>query len=259
MKAKKIIALILAMVMALSLVACGGGSDGDTIDTDVNKELRQVLPGIWEITSWDLTAGGYLNVAEGWYLVYTDDTIKFYMDGAQVNEESYTWISENTLHAIYLDDPSYTVDWSYELKDDGTMVITDEANGLIYYTEKRPDDTDPTAYVPSTPAGGSEDALTIDPADLVGTWNLNSMIIAGTETPVADQTFVFTEDSVQYVVSGAMVNDNTYTWIDASNLKIVNKADETAVVEWNLALQADGTLIITDTTNGLGYSCTKQA
>ena len=285
MKTKKIIAVLLAVVLVLALAACGSSKapastpaptsapesseteSGDAgigspeiLASSVNQELREVLPGLWEIKAWDMTSGGYLNVAEGWYLEYTDDTIWFYMDGAVVNEESITWITENTIHAVYKADTSYYVDWAYKLEEDGSITITDDGNGFIYYTEKCPEGTDPTAYTPVQPAGvGEEAAAPVSPEDLVGTWDLHSMNFAGTETPVQDQTFVFTEDSVQYVVSGATVNDNTYTWTDESTLHIVSKADPSGAVDWSLAPQADGSVIITDTTNGLVYTCTKQA
>ena len=86
------------------------------------------------------------------------------------------------------------------------------------------------------------------------------MTVAGVETPLAGQgqTFVFTEDSVQYVIAGVPINDNTYVFADEFNLTVTSKADTTNVVTWNLALQEDGSLIITDTTNSWIYNCAKQ-
>ncbi len=284
MKMKKTIAVLLAVVMVFALAACGsskapasapaeGGDSGigapEILNSSVNKQLREVLPGLWEIVAWDMTSGGFLNVAEGWYLEYTDDTIWFYMDGELVNEESITWITENTIHAVYKADTSYYVDWAYELQPDGTMIITDDGNGFIYYTEKCPEGTDPTAYTPVMPGDvGEEEAPAVEeeaeaspiaPEDLVGIWDLNVMIFGGTETAVEGQDFAFSEDSVQYEIAGAAQNDFAYTWTDESTIHLVNKADETSAVDWVLALQADGSLLITDITNGLSYSCTKQA
>ncbi len=284
---KKLSTAFLAILLILSLAACGGpGPDTkadpsgtqassetkapetkpsetepsatEPVTKSVNEILREAIPGIWQITAWDLVQGGYVNVVDSWFLKYTDDTIWFYQDGQLINEEGYEWKDDVTMHFWYKADPSYVGDWAYELKEDGTLVITYAEYGVIYLCEKRPDDTDPLAYKPSESQGGS--GKTIAASDLVGTWDLNSMTVAGTETPLAGmgQTFVFTEDSVQYVISGVTINDNTYAFADEYNLTVTSKADSNNVVNWNLALQDDGSLIITDTTNAWVYSCTKQ-
>ena len=242
---KKLSILALALVLVFSLPVYGQAES-----VDVNEELKEALPGIWEITAWDLTTGGFINVVEGWFLRYTDDTIWFYMDGELVNEEGYEWINENTQHFWYKEDPTYVGDWAYELQEDGSLIITYDEYGVVYYAEKRPDDTDPLAYVPIDAVAA--EGGTIAPEDLVGSWDLNSMTVAGVETPLEDQAFAFTEDSVQYVISGVPINDSSYTFADEYNLTVVSKEDESNVANWNLDLQADGTLIITDT-NGVVY------
>ena len=224
----------------------------------VNEILRETIPGIWQITAWDLVAGGYVNVVDSWFLKYTDDTIWFYQDGALINEEGYEWKDDVTMHFWYKADPSYVGDWAYELQEDGTLKITYAEYGVVYFCEKRPDDTDPLAYKPSESQENNGSAIAA--ADLVGTWDLNSMTVAGVETPLAGmgQTFVFTGDSVQYVIGGAVINDNTYAFADEYNLTVTSKADASNIVNWNLSLQEDGSLVITDTTNGWIYSCAKQ-
>ena len=278
----KKLGIILAAALILSLAACsnpekesGEASTPAPVETkapapetappatepvtkSVNEILRETIPGIWQITAWDLVTGGYVNVVESWFLKYTDDTIWFYQDGQLINEEGYEWTDEVTMHFWYKADPSYVGDWAYELKDDGTLVITYAEYGVIYLCEKRPDDTDPLAYKPSESQDNNGAAIAAD--DLIGVWDLNSMTVAGVETPLAGQgqTFVFTADSVQYVISGIPINDNTYAFTDAFNLTVTSKTDATNVVNWNLALQEDGSLIITDTTNGWIYGCSKQ-
>ena len=249
---KKLSILALALVLVFSLPVYGQAES-----VDVNEELKEALPGIWEITAWDLTTGGFINVVEGWFLRYTDDTIWFYMDGELVNEEGYEWINENTQHFWYKEDPTYVGDWAYELQEDGSLIITYDEYGVVYYAEKRPDDTDPLAYVPIDAVAA--EGGTIAPEDLVGSWDLNSMTVAGVETPLEDQAFAFTEDSVQYVISGVPINDSSYTFADEYNLTVVSKEDESNVANWNLDLQADGTLVITDTTNGFIYNLSKPA
>ena len=297
---KKLSIALLAIIMILSLAACGNTGKETTADpaqtpaqtqapatnapatnapetkapatnapaTDpvvtepvtksVNEILREAIPGIWQITAWDLVQGGYVNVVESWFLKYTDDTIWFYQDGELINEEGYEWKDDITMHFWYKADPSYVGDWAYELKDDGTLVITYAEYGVVYYCEKRPDDTDPLAYKPSQSQENIGKAIA--PTELVGIWDLNSMTVAGVETPLAGQmqTFVFTEDSVQYVIAGVPINDSTYVFADEYNLTITSKADTSNVANWNLALQEDGSLIITDTTNGWIYNCSKQ-
>ena len=294
---KKLSLALLALILILSLAACGGSGKETTaepapaqstaatqapetkapetaapttkapetqppvtepVTKSVNEILKEAIPGIWQITAWDLVTGGYVNVVDSWFLKYTDDTIWFYQDGELINEEGYEWKDEVTMHFWYKADPSYVGDWAYELKDDGTLVITYAEYGVVYFCEKRPDDTDPLAYKPSQQQENSGEAIAA--ADLVGIWDLNSMTVAGVETPLAGQgqTFVFTEDSVQYVIAGVPINDNTYVFADEYNLTVTSKADEANVVTWNLALQEDGSLLITDTTNGWIYSCSKQ-
>ena len=294
---KKLSLALLALILILSLAACGGSGKESTaepapaqstaatqapetkapetaapttkapetqppvtepVTKSVNEILKEAIPGIWQITAWDLVTGGYVNVVDSWFLKYTDDTIWFYQDGELINEEGYEWKDEVTMHFWYKADPSYVGDWAYELKDDGTLVITYAEYGVVYFCEKRPDDTDPLAYKPSQQQENNGEAIAA--ADLVGIWDLNSMTVAGVETPLAGQgqTFVFTEDSVQYVIAGVPINDNTYVFADEYNLTVTSKADTANVVTWNLALQEDGSLLITDTTNGWIYSCSKQ-
>ena len=292
---KKISAVLLALVMILGLAACGSQKETTPAPTEptttaapettkapettapettnapettapettvpesksVHDELVEAIPGIWQITAWDLVTGGYINVVDTWFLKYTDDTIWFYMDGALVNEEGYEWSDDVTMHFWYKDDPSYVGDWAYELQEDGTLKITYAEYGVIYYCEKRPDDTDPTDYKPAE--GGEIEGEAITAADLAGTWDINTMTVAGIETSVAGQgmTYVFTEDSVQYWFI-VQINDFSYEFTDEYNIKLVDKTDETNTTVWTLAVQEDGSLLIIDAANSMSYSCTKQ-
>ena len=253
MKRKHMVAIVLALAMLFALDACGGDTQQQA-ETEEN-ELKKVLPGIWEITSWDLITGGYLNVIENAYLVYTDEDIVFIMDGEVYTDNSYTWIDENTVHAVYKADTSYTVDWKHELQEDGTMIITDEENNLIYYVEKCPEGTDPYA-VTQRETVVEEERSPIAAEELVGTWTIESYTVLGSTTQTQDWLFVFTEGDVQYIASGITMNDNTYEWTDEKVIHIVNK-ENGAAVDWELGLTADGTLAITDLTNGVSYACTR--
>ena len=250
---KRCIAMLAVLVLVLGLAACGGNAPEEKT---ANEKLREALPGLWEITAWDLTTGGYLNVVEGWYLQYTDDTIWFYMDGELVNEEGYEWISEDTIHFWYKEDPSYVGDWKYELQEDGTINITYEEYGTIYYTEKCPEGTDPLDYKPIDDKGDIT-GTPIAPEDLLGTWNLLSMTVAGTETALEDQAFEFTADTVTYLVSGAAFNASSYVFVDEYNMTVTSLADTSVVANWAAAVQEDGTLLITDTTNAIIYKLSK--
>ena len=112
---KKAITMILALVLALSLVACGGGSSGDS-DVAYVKDKGTLVVGITDFAPMDYKDGN------GEWVGFDADMAKAFAEslGVEVEFIEITWSQK----AVELETKAIDVVWN-------GMTITDEVKGLM--------------------------------------------------------------------------------------------------------------------------------
>ena len=95
---KKLLSILLAAMLLLSLAACGGKDDGDAAD-----KLQGALGGVSEPASSAPTqADGTLLETEFWSVTYPEDWVYSEEDDMGISEGYYAYV---TLHIPQEDDP----------------------------------------------------------------------------------------------------------------------------------------------------------
>lgn len=95
---KKLLSILLAAMLLLSLAACGGNDDGDAAD-----KLQGALGGVSEPASFAPTqADGTLLETEFWSVTYPEDWVYSEEDDMGISEGYYAYV---TLHIPQEDDP----------------------------------------------------------------------------------------------------------------------------------------------------------
>ena len=105
----------------------------------------------------------------------------------------------------------------------------------------------------------AEDRTAIAQAELIGTWEMVSwdLLDGGSETSLSGNYLVFTDDVMDYVVSGIVKTHNSYSIEDAYTLKLKDLNSD-AVADWTMYLNnAKGALVFEDTANGICYNCVR--
>ena len=132
--------------------------------------------------------------------------------------------------------------------------------------DKEPDTTEePSAPVtpseqpePSPEPQDEDEKTPVDPADLVGAWDLYAweLLTGGSYTEVVDQQFVFTEDVLDYVISGTVTTHNNYSFTDEYTIHLTDINNPDAFVDWGIYMK-DDVLTIEDPLTGVYYYCRK--
>lgn len=121
---KKLFALLLALVMSISLVACGGGGDTKNTNNTTSQpdvtELKDYAIGTWERSFTASTGENIKQVME----IYKGGTGKFIIYSNNDGEFSATWeIQDDVLNFTYSSPVTATYGFTLDTED-GLLTLT---------------------------------------------------------------------------------------------------------------------------------------
>lgn len=130
---KRIVALLIAGTMALSLSACGGGSSSDKSDSKQNETTQETkkeeekapvdLAGTWKSEDND---GSWMEA------VIADDTITVNWVSDNGDTTSIYWVGTYTAPTEYSADYTWTSDRNKERTDNAMLASTDDTKDFSY-------------------------------------------------------------------------------------------------------------------------------
>ena len=238
------------------------------------------LIGSWNLYAWDLTIGGMYTEEVNDFFVFTQDTVTYVDNNVEAGVWSYSFTDGNSMALV----GGTSTNWNLSYGENGELVITDPAAYIVYYCVKgsaetpEPEPTPEPAPEPEptpepepepTPEPEPEPTPEPEPAKVqdpyLGTWSVIawSLYDFTMYTPVSNQQFVFTENTVEYIVNGKSSGSWDYTAreaVPAENSDVVFTLTAPSGSDvWYFLTREDGVLLIYDSALYIFYYCTKGA
>ena len=230
---------------------CRKAEDVSQFDTAGKTPVTSAdLIGTWDLYAWELLTGGSYTEVASQQFVFTGDVIDYIVGGAVITHNGYSFIDEYTIRLVDLNNPSVFTDWKVYIKD-GILTFEDPLTGVYYYCREGSANANQFDATGKTP---------VSSAQLAGAWELYAweLLTGGSYTEVASQQFVFTGDVIDYVISGAVITHNGYSFTDEYTIRLVDLNNPSAFTDWKVYME-NGVLTFEDPLTGVYYYCRRAA